>query len=135
MASKIKAIATYRPRIELGNTAQKPEFLRAVSRATNLTEGMVDLVIKEVRDQIIEFCRAGRGVKIESLGTYAPNISTDGKIDLQIRPDMAFINGLNLPGAFTGTVINREHIGMSSDQLVQMWNDNHPEEPITFSEN
>jgi hypothetical protein len=53
MASKIKAIGTYRPRIDLGISVQKPELFRSISRASNLTEGMVDLVVKELRDQII----------------------------------------------------------------------------------
>ena len=135
MASKIKAIGYYRPRIEQGNTAQKPELLRAVSRATNLTEGIVDLVIKELRDQIIEFNRAGRAVKVEGLGTYAPNISLDGSLDLQYRADTAFSNGLNIPGIFTGKVINREHIGKTGDELVAKWNEEHPEDVVAFSEN
>ena len=42
MAPRIKAVSTYRPKIEQGNTVQKPELLRAVSRATNLVEGTVD---------------------------------------------------------------------------------------------
>ena len=135
MASKIKAIGAYRPRIEQGNTAQKPELLRAVSRATNLTEGIVDLVIKELRDQIIEFNRAGRAVKVEGLGTYAPNISLDGSLDLQYRADTAFSNGLNIPGIFTGTVLNREYIGKTGDELVAKWNEEHPEDVVAFSEN
>jgi HU domain fused to wHTH, Ig, or Glycine-rich motif len=135
MASKIQAIGIYRPRIELGNTVQKPEFLRAISRATNLTEGMVDLVIKELRDQIIEFNRSGRAVKVEGLGTYAPNISLDGKLDLQYRADTVFANGLNVPGTFTGNIINRENIGKTGDELVQMWNEQNPDDQVGFSAN
>jgi len=63
MAQKIKTINAFRPRIEQGSTVQKPELLRAVSRATRLVEGSVDLVTKEMRDQIILFCSAGRAVR------------------------------------------------------------------------
>ena len=49
MAPRIKAVNAYRPRIEQGSTVQKPELLRAVSRATSLVEGSVDLVTKEMR--------------------------------------------------------------------------------------
>ena len=52
MAPRIKAFSAYRPRIEQGNTVQKPELLRAVSRATSLVEGTIDQAIKELRDQI-----------------------------------------------------------------------------------
>jgi hypothetical protein len=116
--------------VDQGNTVQRPELLRAVSRATNLTEGIVDLVIKEVRDQIIEFNRSGRAVKVEGMGTYAPNISLDGTLDLQYRADTAFGNGLNIPGTFTGTILNREYIGKTGDELVMKWNADHPEDVV-----
>jgi hypothetical protein len=70
MAHRIQAINAYRPRINLGKTVQKPALLRAVSRATSLVEGTVDLAIKETRDQIIEICRSGRAVKVEGLGRF-----------------------------------------------------------------
>jgi len=103
----------------------------AISRATGLVEGSIDQVIKELRDQIIEFNRAGRAVKVDGLGTYAPNISLDGTLDLQYRADTAFGNGLNVPGIFTGTIINREYIGSTGQELVAKWNDDHPEDVVT----
>ena len=54
MAPRIKAVNAYRPRISQGNTVQKPELVRALSRATGLVEGSIDQSIKELRDQIIE---------------------------------------------------------------------------------
>ena len=134
MASKIKAIGAYRPRVEQGHTVQRPELIRALSRATGLVEGSIDQVIKELRDQIIEFNRAGRAVKVDGLGTYAPNISLDGTLDLQYRADTAFANGLNIPGIFTGTIINREHIGKTSDELITKWNTEHPEDQVTITD-
>ena len=135
MASRIKAIGAYRPRIEQGNTVQRAELIRARERATGLVEGSIDQVIKELRDQIIEFNRAGRAVKVEGLGTYAPNISLDGTLALQYRADTAFSNGLNIPGIFTGTILNRENIGKTSEDLVTIWNTEYPDDLITFSEN
>ena len=130
MAPKIKAINAYRPRIEQGNTVQKAELLRSVSRATSLVEGTVDQTIKELRDQIIEFCRSGRAVKVESLGTFAPSMDIDGNLSISFRPDTAFANGLNVPGIFTGTIINRENIGKTSDELVARWNEEHADDPV-----
>jgi hypothetical protein len=135
MASRIKAIGAYRPRVEQGNTVQKPELIRALSRATGLVEGSIDQVIKELRDQIIEFNRAGRAVKVEGLETYAPNLSLDGTLDLNYRADSVFGNALNIPGIFTGTILNRENIGKTGDELIEKWNIEHPEDPVTFSEN
>ncbi|HJS20342.1 MAG TPA: hypothetical protein VJ785_16455 [Anaerolineales bacterium] len=135
MASKIKVIGVYRPRIAQGNTVQKPEFIRAASRATGLVEGTVDQGIKEMRDQIIEFMRSGRAVKVEGLGTWTPNIALDGTLDVQYRADTALTNAINVPGTFTGTVLNRENIGKTPEELIEQWNQEHPEDPVTFSEN
>lgn len=126
MAHRIKAINAYRPRIEQGNTVQKPELVRALSRATGLVEGSIDHSMKELRDQLIEYCRSGRAVKVEGLGTWTPTIALDGTLDIQYRPDAAFSYGLNIPGIFSGTIVNREFIGKTSDELVTKWNDDNP---------
>jgi len=135
MAHRIKAINAYRPRIEQGTTVQKPELVRATSRSTGIAEGTLDHSIKEVRDQIIEFCRAGRAVKVEGLGTWTPSIALDGTLEVVYRPDPAFVYGLNIPGVFTGKIINRENIGKTSDELVILWNNQNPDDQVGFSEN
>ena len=130
MAQKIKAINAFRPRLEQGITVQKYELVRAVSRATSLVEGSVDLVTKEMRDQIILFCSAGRAVKVEGLGTFTPTIDLAGNIAISFRADSAFANGLNMPGSFNGRILNRENIGKSGNELVALWNETNPEDQV-----
>ena len=134
MAHQIQAINAYRPRIELGKTVQKPALLRAVSRATSLVEGTVDMTIKEMRDQIIEICRSGRAVKVEGLGRFEPNMDMDGQLSISFRADPAFAYSLN-KGGFEGNVHNRENIGKTTEEFVAMWNTDHPDDPVTFSPN
>ena len=130
MAPRIKAIGAFRPRVEQGNTVQKPELLRSSSRATGLVEGTLDLSIRELRDQILEYCRAGRAVKVEGLGTWTPNIGLDGSLSIQYRADNALVNGLNFPGMFTGKILNSENIGKTSDELVALWNEANPDDQV-----
>jgi hypothetical protein len=130
MAHRIRAVNAYCPRIELGNTVQKPELVRALSRATGLGEGMVDYSIKELRDQIMEFNRTGRPVKVDGLGIFTLTISLDGEFNIVYRSDPALHDGLNLPGIFSGTLINRENIGKSTDELVEQWNADHPDNAV-----
>jgi hypothetical protein len=134
MAPLIKAVNAYRPRIEQGNTVQKPEFIRAVSRATSLVEGTVDQAVKEVRDQIVEFCRAGRAVKVDGLGTFTPTIDLDGYFAISFRADPAMGYGLNVPGTFSGTILNREFIGKTSNELAARWNDEHTDDPVNIAD-
>jgi hypothetical protein len=111
-------INEYRPRIEQGITVQKPELVRALSRSTGLVEGTIDQCMKELRDHIIEFNRTGRAVKVEGLGTFSPSIDLAGEITISFRADPAFAAGLNIPGIFTGKIINKENIGKSSAELI-----------------
>jgi hypothetical protein len=133
MAHKIQAINTYRPRIEQGNTVQKAELIRGLSHATSLVEGSVSLTMTELKFRIVEYCRSGRAVKVDGLGTWTPSIGLDGKVSIQYRPDLAFDYELNQPGVFTGTVINRENIGKTSDELVAMWNAANPEDLVSLN--
>ena len=134
MAHRIKAINAYRPRIELGKTVQKAALMRAVSRATSLVEGTVDMAIKETRDQIIEICRSGRAVKVEGLGRFEPVMDLDGQLSISFRADPTFAYSLN-KDAFEGNILNRENIGKSSEELVTMWNETYPEDLVTSSPN
>jgi hypothetical protein len=133
MAHKIQAINTYRPRIEQGNTVQKAELIRGLSHATSLVEGSVSLTMTELKFRIVEYCRSGRAVKVDGLGTWTPSIGLDGKVSIQYRPDLAFDYELNQPGVFTGTVINRDNIGKTGDELVAMWNAANPEDIVTLN--
>ena len=134
MAPRIKAVNAYRPRIEQGNTVQKPELVRALSRSTGLVEGSIDQAIKELRDQVIEFCRSGRAVKVDGLGIFTPTIDLDGYFAIAFRADPAMSYGLNIPGIFSGTIVNRESIGMTSDELVAKWNAEHTDDKVTVAE-
>ncbi|CAG0982271.1 hypothetical protein ANAEL_01815 [Anaerolineales bacterium] len=133
MAPLIKAVNAYRPRIEQGNTVQKPELIRAVSRATSLVEGSVDQAVKEVRDQIVEFCRAGRAVKVDGLGIFTPTVDLEGYFAISFRADPSLNHGLNMPGTFSGKIINREFIGKTSDELVAKWNEDHTDDPVVVT--
>ena len=130
MAPRIKAVNAYRPRIEQGNTVQKPELVRALSRATGLVEGSIDQSIKELRDQIIEFNRSGRAVKVDGLGTFSPSIDLEGNLAISYRADPFLSNGLNIPGVFSGTILNRENIGRTSEELVARWNIDNPTDEV-----
>jgi hypothetical protein len=131
MASKITAINAYRPRVEAGNTVQKQELIRQMARATGLNEGSMDLTLKELRDIIIENLRAGRGIKVEGLGTWLPNIDLAGEFDVQYRMDSFLKSALNVNGVFSGTILNRDNIGKTSAELVTLWNTDHPTDLVT----
>lgn len=130
MASRITAISTYRPRVDLGKRADTNDLVDLIAARTGLNEGDVRQVLLELRDAVIFFNRQGQPVKLEGLGTYTPSIKLDGTFGVGRRADTALTRALNVPGEFRGDIKNREHIGKTSEDLVALWNEAHPDDPI-----
>lgn len=126
MASKIQAVNNYRPKLKLGRTAGTEELVAFIARSTGLNESGIRQVLLELRDAAIFFNEQGRGVKLEGLGTYSPKIALKGKLSISHRADKALTNALNAGGAYQGEIVNKENIGKTADELVAMWNAEHP---------
>jgi hypothetical protein len=129
MVSRIKAINALRPRLKRGKTVQTDELVDFVAGRTGLNAGEVLLVLMEAHDAVAFFNRSGRGVKLEGLGTYLPTIRLDGTLDVEHRLDWALRRALNV-GRFLGEILNRKHIGKTPDELVAVWNVEHPDDPV-----
>jgi hypothetical protein len=130
MAARIQAINAYRPKIKHGNTVQTSELVRLLADRTGLNKGEVALVLGELSDSIVFYNREGRGVKLEGLGIYMPKIGLDGVFSVWHRLDRSIFNQLNISGFFTGIVLNRENIGKAVEELIAMWNADHPDDPV-----
>lgn len=130
MTYKIKAVTQYRLRIAPGRPCEMPELARYLADRTGLHLSQVRYMLSELQASVLNFNRVGRAVRLEGLGTFTPGIDLDGKITINHRPDVELLHALNTPGAFEGEIINRENIGKNMDDLVTMWNENHPAEPI-----
>ena len=131
MASRIKAINAYAPKIKLGKRAGTDDLVAFIARSTGINESGVRQVLLELRDTVIFFNLRGQPVQLEGLGTYSPKISLDGTFGIGHRADTALKNGMNQPGAFKGQIDNNKNVGKTSDELVAMWNAEHPDDPVS----
>lgn len=130
MADKLNAIGTYRPRIKQSETVQMDELASLIAARTNFNEGIVSHALKELRDVVAFFNKAGRAVKLEGMGTYTPTLSVNGRFKVSHRLDKKLSAQINAEGAFAGTIINKDNIGKTTAELITMWNEEHPEDPI-----
>jgi hypothetical protein len=130
MAIKMHALGAYRPRIVQGQTVQMPELVRFIAATTGLNEGSITHVILELRDSIVYYSTLGQAVKLPGLGTFTPTILLDGSYKVSIRPDPFLTQQLNGQGISRKQIANREHIGKSLAELIDLWNADHPEDPI-----
>lgn len=130
MASKIEAIGAYRPKIALNPSAKLPQVVEFIAMRTGANKGTVQMILAELHDAVVFFNLQGTPVKIDGLGTYAPTIDLGGEFDCAHRTDADILKALNVPGAFTGVIENRENIGKTTDDLVALWNRDHPSDPV-----
>jgi len=132
MANKMNAIGAYRPRIKLGKRIERKDLVIFIARSSNLNESGISQTLLELRDAIIFFNLRGIPVRLEGLGTFYPTIDLDGNFGIGYRPDIELKNAYNAPGAFQGDIENRDMIGMTLDDLIIRWNEEHPEDPIVL---
>jgi hypothetical protein len=130
MASRIKAINAYCHRIVLGQRVGMEKLVEFIARSTGLNESGVRQVLLELRDAVVFFNLQGQPVKLEGLGIYTPTIDLDGTFNVGHRADSHIKNRLNDNDAFQGQIENGEHIGKSGDDLVALWNADHPDDPV-----
>ena len=131
MASRIAAINAYRPKVVLRPSVGMKELVEYIADRTGLNKGEIQIVLSELSATVQFFNKQGQGVKLPGLGTYLPKIDTQGKFSISHRLDREISNVLNAPGAFTGEIANRENIGKSGDELVALWNEAHPDDPVS----
>ena len=129
MANQIKAIHALRPRIKMGPTVQMNELTEFMAGRTGLSKGSIRLVLAELQEAIVFYAQQGRGVKLEGLGTYLPNVRLNGEVNIQHRQSPEFKRALNQE-RFAGTIINRKHMGKTPAQLLALWNELHPEDVV-----
>jgi hypothetical protein len=130
MATRIEAIAKYRPRVDLARTVTMLELAEYIAGRTGLNRGEILNMLAELNEAVIFFGRQGMSTKINDLGTFWPSITLSGRLKENVRLDVSVGKALNVVSAFTGVITNRENIGKSVDELVEMWNEEFPEDPI-----
>jgi len=130
MAKMIQAISTYGPRVEISHTVQTRQIAEYIASRTSLNRGEIESMLSELNETIIFFAKQGTAVKLEGVGTFTPTINLEGTYDVGFRLDTSVDGALNVSGAFTGNVTNRDSVGKTSADLKTRWNAEHPTDLI-----
>lgn len=130
MAHKLKAMQTYRPKLQRERTLGIDEICDHIARHSSLNEGEIKNVIAELKATIIYFAQRGHGIMINGLGTFRPGIEMDGKLTLNMAVDPSLKKKICNMETYKGIILQKENLGKSIDELVELWNKDHPEDPI-----
>ena len=128
MAKKIQAWVEFGPRIELAATMTSNELIENIIAATNQSRGSVLAVLSELDVQIESGLKAGRIVHLPNGTHYEPIGKKDGSIDLNVRVNPDVDKRVN--SEFRGKWLNSANIGKSQDEIMALWNEKHPDDPI-----
>ncbi len=128
MAQKIQAWSIYGPRLDLGKPLSQEEFIENIVAVTNQSKGSILAVLAEQDVQVEAALRSGRIVHLPNGMHLEPVGKRDGSIEIHVRVSPEMAKKVNL--AFRGTWINAENIGKSEAEIMELWNAEHPEDPI-----
>jgi len=129
MASRISALNHYRPQIEYNDTAEWREVADFLAAQSTLSRTDIIGVLVGLQQAVTHYAHQGRGVKLEGLGTFLPNINYDGELSMSYRMDAFLKKELN-DGSFQGKIRNKKHIGKQVADVLALWNEEHPNDPV-----
>ena len=131
MAKLIQAFSAYGPKIDLMEAVQPQRFMELITQRTTLSAGVVKNVQESEVETLTGLLKEGRSVHT-GIAIFRPTIDAQGNLSVSVRVDKRIISALNVPGAFTGKVNNSANIGMSTEEMVQLWNEEHPTDLIVL---
>lgn len=130
MATLIRAIATYRPRIYHRRTLDLDALAARLAPRTLVTRSLARLVLEELAEEIARALLRGEAIALPGIGRIGLDIRMDGRLRPTFTADPRLRRRLAREGAFTGTVLQRESIGLDRDALIARWNREHPDDPV-----
>jgi hypothetical protein len=112
--------------------ADPKRFMEVITQRTTLSAGVVKNVQESEVETLIGLLKEGRSVRT-GIATFRPTIDAQGNLSVSVRVDKRITAALNVPGAFTGKVTNNTNVGKTTDEIVHIWNQEHPEDMIIFA--
>lgn len=130
MTNKIKAWTKFGPRLEPTRPMNDEELIENIVMVTNQSRGSVLAVLSELDVQLASGLKSGRVVHLPNGTHYRPVGKKDGKVDIQVRVNPQVNKNVN--DNFRGKWRNADNIGKSESEIIAIWNEAFPEEPIEF---
>ena len=128
MADKVKAWSKYGPRLERGTPITSEMLIRRLVRNTNQSRGSILAVLSELDEVIVDGLMEGRIVQLPNGTHYQPYGRSDGSVHVRVRVNPKILNELETN--FHGEWINAENIGKDEAEIISLWNEANPDNPI-----
>jgi hypothetical protein len=128
MAKKIQAWTEFGPRLEPAAPISPEGLIERIVLATNQSRGSVKAVLDELDAQIELGLKEGSIVQLPNGTHFKPTGKKDGSIEVDVRVNPAVVRNVNT--GFRGKWRNAANIGKSEAEMMALWNEAHPDDPI-----
>ena len=80
MASFIRAIALFGPRLVRQPTVRLEELAERIAELTGLRTSQVTSVLYELQSALLHYCKRGYGLELPGIGYFRPSLRHDGRV-------------------------------------------------------
>ncbi len=128
MAKKIQMWTEFGPKLATATPVEAEEVIEQLVQATNQTRGSILAVLSELDEVILQGLRSGRIVKLPNGTHYRPIGKKDGSIKVSVRlnPRLSKLIAADRRANW----VNAQNIGKSEAEMIVLWNEAHPDDPI-----
>jgi len=126
----LRAVRDYGPKVDLNPTAQLGQVADWMAMRTGLNKSEVMMVLQETNDAVLYFNSQGTPIKLPGVGTFTPSVDREGTFKINFRADMDLKKRINAGGAYTGTVLNKNRIGLDNAGYKELWDADHADDPL-----
>ncbi len=128
MAKKIKMWRKLGPRLTPATPMESEDVVDNLVAATNESRGSLLSTLSELDVLLERGLKSGRIVRLPNGTTYRPSINKDGHIKVSVKLPTRVLKRIN--NEFRGEVTNAANIGKTQAEMIALWNESYPEDPI-----
>jgi hypothetical protein len=133
MAHKIQAWREFGPRLVAIVPMEVKEFINRLTRGVNQTKGTTISYMAEMDDILVETLCTGRTAKLPNGWTVRAIGKKDGTVDIKVSVGKEMLERVNRD--FVGQWHNAQNFNKNEAEIVALWNEAHPEDPISLDDN
>lgn len=128
MAKRIQMWKELGPQIESGSPMDPEEVIEELIGTTNQTKGSLLGLLAELDRVTVKALRFGRRVKLPNGLRFRPVGKRDGSIVIKIEYGVRIKENVNTNPHVKWK--NAKNIGLSDEEMVALWNELYPDDPI-----
>ncbi len=128
MAKKIQMWQRLGPKLAPATPVEAEEVIEALVATTNETRGSVLSVLAELDVILEQALKAGRSVKLPNGTIFRPVGKKDGSISVKARLGARMTKSID--SEQHAKWVNAENVGKSEAEMIVIWNELYPEDPI-----